>query len=73
MVLDLTSVPYIDSSGLGTLVHMYGLTRQKNGNMRLCGVTRPVADLLKLTGMDAVLPADSDAATSLAALRVTSV
>jgi anti-sigma B factor antagonist len=67
MVIDLTAVPYVDSAGLGALVHTYGLTREKSGMLRLCGVTERVAALLKMTGMDAVLPVDADAAASLAA------
>jgi anti-sigma B factor antagonist len=68
IVLDLTAVPYVDSAGLGTLVHTYGLTQQRNGMLRLCGVTERVAALLRLTRMDAVLPVDADAAASLAAI-----
>jgi anti-sigma B factor antagonist len=67
MVLDLTSVPYIDSAGLGVLVHTRGLMRKRGGNLRLCGVTDRVAALLKMTMMDAVLPVDADTAASLAA------
>jgi anti-sigma B factor antagonist len=68
MVFDLTEVAYIDSAGLGTLVHAHGLAQQKNGMLRLCHVTDRVAGLLKLTGMDAVLPVDADATASLAAI-----
>ncbi len=70
MVLDLTAVPYIDSAGLGTLVHTNGLLLRGGGKLRLCGVGDRVAALLKLTQMDAVLSVDPDAATSLAALGV---
>jgi anti-sigma B factor antagonist len=69
IVFDLTEVAYIDSAGLGTLVHTRGLVQQKNGMLRLCRVADRVAALLKLTGMDAVLPVDSDEASSLAAIR----
>ncbi len=69
MVFDLTEVPYVDSAGLGVLVHTAGLARQKQGGVRLCGVAPRVVTLLKLTMMDAVLPVDADADTSLAALN----
>ncbi len=68
IVLDLTAVPYVDSAGLGTLVHTYGLAQERKGMLRLCGVTERVAALLKLTRMDAVLPVDADAAASLVAI-----
>jgi anti-sigma B factor antagonist len=68
LVLDLTAVPYMDSAGLGTLVHSNGLVLRGGGMLRLCGVGDRVAALLKLTKMDAVLSVDPDAAASLAAL-----
>jgi anti-anti-sigma factor len=67
LVVDLTSVPYIDSAGLGVLVHTRGLMHQRGGNLRLCGVADRVGALLKMTMMDAVLPVDADATASLAA------
>ena len=70
MVLDLTAVPYMDSAGLGTLVHTNGLVLRGGGMLRLCGVGERVAALLKLTKMDAVLSVDPNAAASLAALGV---
>jgi anti-anti-sigma factor len=70
IVLDLTAVPYMDSAGLGTLVHTNGLVLHGGGMLRLCGVGDRVAALLKLTKMDAVLSVDPDAAASLAALSV---
>jgi anti-sigma B factor antagonist len=70
MVLDLTAVPYMDSAGLGTLVHTNGLVLRGGGKLRVCGVSERVAALLKLTKMDAVLSVDPDAGASLAALGV---
>jgi anti-anti-sigma factor len=70
LVLDLTAVPYMDSAGLGTLVHSNGLVLRGGGMLRLCGVGERVAALLKLTKMDAVLSMDPDAGASLAALGV---
>ena len=68
MVCDLTEVSYVDSAGLGVLVHTAGLARQKNGMVRLCGVSERVSTLLKLTMMDTVLPVEETSAASLAAL-----
>jgi anti-sigma B factor antagonist len=69
MVFDMATVPYIDSSGLGVLVHTYGLTLRKDGILRLCCVNERVAALLKMKKMDAVLHVDGDAGTSLAAIN----
>jgi anti-sigma B factor antagonist len=68
LVLDLSGVPYIDSAGLGAIVHAYGLAMEHHGAMRLCGINDKVASLLKMTRMDGFLSVDPDSATSLAAL-----
>jgi anti-sigma B factor antagonist len=69
IVLDLTGVNYVDSAGLGALVHTYGLTQQSNGSLRLCGVQKNLAAMLKMTRADAFLPIDPTAEASLAAIE----
>lgn len=68
IALDLSGVPYIDSAGLGAIVHAYGLAMEMKGAMRLCGVNEKLASMLKMTRMDGFLAVDADAAASLAAL-----
>jgi anti-anti-sigma factor len=68
VVLDLAGVPYMDSAGLGALVQAAGLAKQQGGDLRLCGVSQRVADLIRLTRTDALLPMDADVDASLAAL-----
>jgi anti-sigma B factor antagonist len=68
VVLDLTEVPYMDSAGLGVLVQASGIARQQGGDLRLCGVSQRVAELITMTRTDALLPMDTDVDTSLAAL-----
>jgi len=68
VVLDMAGVPYMDSAGLGVLVQTSGLARQQGGELRLCGVSDRVADLIKMTRTDALLPMDSDVDASLAKL-----
>ncbi len=68
LVLDLTGVPYSESSSLGMLVHTCGLTRQHGGTLRLCGLPERIGDTLKLTTTDTLLPIDADRAASIGAL-----
>jgi anti-sigma B factor antagonist len=68
IALDMSGVPYIDSAGLGAIVHAYGLAMEMQGSIRLCGISSKVASLLKMTRMDTFLPIDPDIETSLAAL-----
>ena len=68
VVFDLSKVDYIDSAGLGLLVYIYGALNQKNGSLRLCGVSPRIMSLLKLTKMDTLLSVDGCRDESLAAL-----
>ncbi len=68
IVLDLSGVPYMDSAGLGTLVHTSGLLQEKSGKLRLSGASERVAALLKMTRTDTFLPVDADVSSSLTAL-----
>ncbi|RXH58347.1 STAS domain-containing protein [Granulicella sibirica] len=72
LVLDLTSVAYSDSAGLGMLVHTYGLVKSRGGLLRLCGVGPRVLAMLKLTTTDRFLMIDSDRTASLTALGIES-
>jgi anti-sigma B factor antagonist len=68
LLLDMSGVPYCDSSGLGAVVHTAGLAKQKGGVMRICGLSERVANMLKITTIDRLLSIDPDRASGLAAL-----
>ncbi len=68
VVLDMAAVPYMDSAGLGTLVQASGMAKQQGGDLRLCAVSERVAELIKMTRTDSLLPMDADVEASLAAL-----
>ncbi len=55
VVIDLTSVPFIDSSGLGALVSGLKETRQAGGDLRIVGAAEQVRTVLGLTNLDRVL------------------
>ena len=54
-ILDLTEVPYMDSTGLGMIVRHYVRCQGKGVRMIAAGVSPRVLALLKLTKMDAVI------------------
>jgi anti-anti-sigma factor len=68
LVLDLTDCPYVDSAGLGTLLHTYGLLTERQGHFRLCGVNQRIEDLIVMTHTDALLHRDPTRGDSLIAL-----
>jgi anti-sigma B factor antagonist len=55
IVLDLSQVSFLDSSGLGALVFVLKHLVHKGGRLHICGVTPAVMSVLKLTRMDRLL------------------
>lgn len=49
IVLDLSAVPYIDSSGLGELIRCYTAVKKAGGNLKLANLTDKIVDLLTIT------------------------
>jgi anti-sigma B factor antagonist len=68
VVLDLTAVDFVDSAGLGMLIHLYGSLSGRGGALRLCGVAPRIMSLLELTKTNTLLAVDGTLAESLAAL-----
>jgi len=69
MVLDMAGVEFIDSAGLGMLIHVYGSLCGRGGALRLCGVAPRILSLLELTKTNTLLAVDATLADSLAALN----
>ncbi|PWJ54941.1 anti-sigma B factor antagonist [Quadrisphaera granulorum] len=66
LVLDLSGVTFIDSSGLGVLVGTHRRARTDGVTVRLAGGSEQVRRLLTITGLVRVMPpfVDVDAATT---------
>jgi anti-anti-sigma factor len=52
VLLDMTDVCSIDSSGLSALIIALKMLRTAGGNLYLCSIAAPVRDLLNVTRMD---------------------
>lgn len=55
IVLHLGDVTFVDSSGLGLLVRLTGVTRAARGDIKLCAVRKEVAHTLTITNLNSVL------------------
>jgi ABC-type transporter Mla MlaB component len=55
-IIDLTRVPYMDSSGLGIIVTHYVHCQGKGIKLILTGVSPRVLELFKMTRLDTTLP-----------------
>src|SRR4051812_16797966 len=51
VVLNLESVPYIDSAGFGEIVRSYTSVSRHGGRLVLCKLTKRIRDLLAITKM----------------------
>lgn len=54
VVLDMTGVGFVDSSGLGALISCLRHVRGSQGDMKLCAMSKPVRALFELTRMHRV-------------------
>jgi anti-anti-sigma factor len=58
-ILDLTEVPYMDSTGLGMIVKHYVRCQGKGVRMVAAGASERVLELFRLTKMDGVITTSS--------------
>jgi len=54
IVVDLTAVPYMDSSGVASLVKLLARARRENIDLRLAGLTPRVRNVFEITRLDTV-------------------
>ena len=65
VVVDLTSVPFMDSTGLGVLVGGLARARESGHRLVLAGATDRIGRLLRLTGLDQQFESATDVATAV--------
>ena len=70
LVVDLTDVSYMDSSGFGTLLGATKRVRPKGGTISLVGCSEAIERMLRITRLDTifgVFPTTNDAVSALKA------
>jgi len=65
IVLNLTALEYLDSSGIGELVRNYLSVVKKGGAMKVVGLAPRVEEILKITQLYQVFPEFPDEASAL--------
>jgi anti-sigma B factor antagonist len=65
IVLNLTRLDYLDSSGIGELARIYVATVKQGGAMRVVGLASRVEEILKITQLYQVFPEFPDEASAL--------
>lgn len=55
VILNLTKLTFIDSSGCGTLLSCYNQMKRKNGRLLICGVQEQVLQVFDLIRLDRII------------------
>ncbi|HKV03650.1 MAG TPA: STAS domain-containing protein [Candidatus Acidoferrales bacterium] len=69
ILLNLSDVDYIDSSGIGELVGAFTTVRGANGDLKLVYLTKRVHDILQITRLYLVFDVQTDEATAVNSFR----
>jgi anti-sigma B factor antagonist len=67
LLIDMSGVSYLDSSGIGELVRAYIRAGKAGGRLRLTRLNAKTLDLMRLTHLDKVIDIENDEAQALAA------
>ena len=67
ILIDLSSVTYIDSASIGCLMDIHRLLREKEGVVRLSGLQSRVETMISMTGVHKIIDIRRDEAGALAA------
>jgi len=70
LLVDLAAVRYLDSAGIGCLMDVHRLLQERGGSLRLAGLQPWVETLIKMTGVQKVVPLHPDEEDALAAFVV---
>ena len=71
IVLNLSALDYLDSSGIGELVRNYMTVVKKGGAMKVVGLAPKVEEVLKITQLYQVFPEFPDEASALQSFPTT--
>jgi anti-sigma B factor antagonist len=69
ILIDLTSVTYIDSASIGCLMDIHRLLREKEGVLKLTGLQSRVETMISMTGVHKIIDIRRDEAAALYAFE----
>lgn len=70
LVIDMTKVPYVDSSGVGCLVGAHVSHERNRRRFAICGVNERVRNILRVTCVESVFTIYSDLDEAMAAFNL---
>jgi anti-sigma B factor antagonist len=69
ILLNMSTVNYVDSTGLGELVSAYRFIKSEGGELKLLGINKKVTDLLQITKLYTVFDIHNDEGQAIASFR----
>ena len=66
IIINLSKVSYLDSSGVGELVGCYTSIKNKSGELRICGMNSRIFNLITMTSLHSVFDVKDTEEESLA-------
>ena len=69
LIINLAGVPYMDSTGLGAMVHAYATSTRQGGAVKLLNSTKKLHDLLVITKLSTVFESFDSEAAAVASFR----
>jgi anti-sigma B factor antagonist len=73
LVVDLSKVDYVDSTGIGIIAYCFGKITQAGATCRVAGAKGLVMDLFRITRLDSVIQFFPDAESASASLQAAGV
>jgi anti-anti-sigma factor len=56
LIIDLSQVPYLDSSGVGVLLSLFKFMRMRDGNLAIAGSNEKIRRVFEVTKMTEIIP-----------------
>jgi anti-sigma B factor antagonist len=69
IVLDLSELKYMNSTGLNVLINVLTRTRKNGGDLVICGVSKKVSELLLITKLNSVFTVTDTAEEAVARFK----
>ncbi len=68
LIADCRDLRYVNSTGLGVILHFSRVTRERGGSFRLCEVSEPVYEIIEIIGATALLELHDSLEEAIAAI-----
>ena len=65
VIINFSAVPYIDSSGLATLIELFQRLKKIDGKLRICSVPDKIRDIFELTKLHKLFEVYDDEASAM--------